>query len=137
MSKELTPTEIYDRIEEAFTTLLLLPDTHRQRVVKSLWPEPMPDRQELWNNYARHEVVMPRSVPSSRAITRMEEVIYQWLPLFIKTLDTAKDKRDHHRVIAMRALGKPWRQIGYSVGKSHTHCKRMMEDAVLTIYLRL
>jgi hypothetical protein len=121
----MSVVEVDERIVEAFQTLKALPDHARHRAIRSLWPEPMADRQELWANYNRYDVEMPRIVPSSRDISRMEEVLYEWLPGVINTFRTTAQKRRYHKVVALRAIGKlSWRQIGRRVGLSHTQAKR-------------
>lgn len=127
--------EIEDRIEQAFSTLSRMPENGKHRAVRTFWPEASYTAQELWSLYNREEVRAPRVVPSAWDISRMNEVLFYWMPLLrVKKLTETKQ---HYEIVAARALGFPWRKIGRQVGMSHTQAIRVHASCLISIQMRL
>jgi hypothetical protein len=114
----MTEEEIIERLENAFHTLKFIPETGKMQKVKSFWPE----MKKEWINYGWQEARVPRYVPSPREISQMDEVLFSWLPL-IDLADKNKTIR-YRKILVMRSMGFPWKEISYSVAQ-YTKKKRI------------
>lgn len=125
MKKNLSPSQIEDRFEEAARTLRRLPNPpgSTPRGYASGWPDYIHDPGQ---SYGYNETRL-RVTPTAEAISEMEECL-----VWLGWLDP-----DDARIVWMRAEGARWRQIGIRMGCVRQTAWRRWVAALTTISMRL
>ena len=101
-----TPLMVEERIVEAVDVLCRLPE-EKVRGYFGVWPEVVRD---FADKVGQEPQPMRRPPPSAAAITRMDETL-PWLA-WIDPLDA--------KIVWLRASGKPWKTICWTVGVART-----------------
>ncbi|WP_339862485.1 DUF6362 family protein [Thalassospira alkalitolerans] len=105
-----TPLMVEERIVEAADVLRRLPE-ERVRGYFGVWPEVVHD---FADKVGQEPQPMRRPPPSAGAISRMDETL-PWLG-WIDPLDA--------KIIWLRASGKPWKTVCWTVGMARTAAHR-------------
>jgi len=105
-----TPLMVEERIVEAVDVLRRLPE-ERVRGYFGVWPEVVHD---FADKVGQEPQPMRRPPPSAGAISRMDETL-PWLG-WIDPLDA--------KIIWLRASGKPWKTVCWTVGMARTAAHR-------------
>lgn len=122
--KNLTVTDIANRLEEAARTIKRLPPVIRKSH-SSRWPKIIRDVYEKLNE----EKLPPRlGPPTAAAISRLDEVL-GWMFLL--------DDEDERRILWLRAERVYWKQICWRLGVGKTKAREMWRIALLKIYFQL
>ncbi|NDR55697.1 DUF6362 family protein [Aliiruegeria sabulilitoris] len=127
-SRNLTPTEIGERFEEAALTLKRMPNPPGSGPsgYGSSWPAYV---QEAKHAYGYHEARM-RVVPNAAEIQRMEEAL-DWLRL-INHPEPGRAAIDR-RIVWMRADGHRWRTVCRTVGLGRSQAWRRWSAALIQL----
>lgn len=106
---------VFHRVQGAVRTLRKMPAVFCRQQASS-WPDVVREFSDIWHSTLTHEATMPRSVPTHRQVSEMDEVLgwMVWL---------ASQDRRYTRIVWLRANGASFGRIArhFDKGKTWAH----------------